>query len=94
VIAQLGIVGDCAVPFALHAIAVPLSVPDAVPCSFKSPAHVALNDPLAVVPVCSLGFHLKSVQVVAVGTMAADAQLPTSDPTAVELGEVPVVLLS
>ena len=93
---QAGIDGDCAVPFADHVITVPFSVPDAVPCSFKSPAHVALKDPFADVPDCSVGVHLKSAQVDAVGITAADAdpQLPNSDATPVELGAVTVDLLS
>ena len=42
--------GAVAFPCALHAIVVGFCMtPCAVPESFKSPAHVALNDPFAVV---------------------------------------------
>ena len=73
---------------------VPLSAPDAVPCSFKSPGHVALNDPVADVPVCSVALHLKSVHVVAVGIAAADVQVPIKEASPVELGAVVEVWLS
>ena len=53
----------------------PLSVPSAVPATFRSPAHVALNDPLAVVAVCSVTFHLKSVQVDGDGMTLAEAHV-------------------
>jgi hypothetical protein len=67
----------------------------AVPDTFKSPAHVALKDPLAELEVCSVGFHLKSVHVEGDGMTLAplDAQFPISASTAVELGPVMVVLL-
>ena len=75
---------------------VPLSAPDAVPCSFKLPGHVALNDPVAEVPDCSVALHLKSEHVVAPGIAFADAdvQLPIKAANPVALGAVVVVLLS
>ena len=64
---------------ALQVIVDPLSVPCAVPESFRSPGHVALNAPFALVPVCSVTFHLKSVHEPGVGMMLDD-QLPNSVP--------------
>ena len=93
-IAHDGIAADCADPLALHVTTVPVSLPDAVPCSFRSPAHVALNDPLADVPVCSVALHLKSVHVVAVGIAVVDVQVPINDASPVELGAVVEVWLS
>jgi hypothetical protein len=58
-------------------------VPCAVPETFKSPAQVALNEPFALVAVCSVAFHLKSEQVDGEGiTLDADAQLPINALTA------------
>jgi hypothetical protein len=54
-----------AVAAAFHATVDPDRVALAVPATFKSPAQVALNVPLAVLPVCCVAFHLKSVQVLA-----------------------------
>ena len=67
-----------------------LIVPCAVPVSFRSLAQVALNEPLAEVAVCSVGFHLKSVQVDGAGMMLADAdaQLPISAPLPAAVGAV------
>ena len=74
---------------------VPLSVPCAVPDTFRSPAHVALNDPLALVAVSSVGFHLKSEQVEAEGiTLDADAQVPINALTPAALGPVVVLVCS
>jgi len=81
---QLGIDGVVAVPAALHVTVVPMSEPIADPDTFKSPGQVALNEPLALVAVCSVGVHLKSVQLDAVGIMlasAVDCQLPIIDAT-------------
>jgi hypothetical protein len=84
-----------ALAFAAHEITVPLNVPVAVPDTFRPPAHVALNDPFADVAVCSDGVHLKSVHEDGAGmTLAlADAHVPISDDTLVEVG-VRVLLLS
>jgi hypothetical protein len=56
---------------------------------------VALKEPFAEFEVCSVGFHLKSVQVDGFGITLApvEAQLPISAATPVELGPVVVVLL-
>ena len=88
--------GELAFPDALQVIVEPLRVPCAVPETFKSPAHVALNDPFAEFDVCSVAFHLKSTQVEGAGTMLpdAEAQVPISAATLVALGLVRVVLFS
>jgi hypothetical protein len=87
--------GELAFALAAQLITDPLNVPVAVPDTFKSPAHDALNEPFAEFDVCSVGFHLKSLQAAGAGiTLAlADAQLPISAATPVELGPVVVVLL-
>ena len=49
--------GAVAFPVAVQAIAAALvKAPCAVPVSFRSPAHVAVNEPFAELPVCSLTF--------------------------------------
>ena len=48
----------------------PFNVPLAVPLIFKSPAQVALNVPLAVLPLCCVTFHLKSEHVLTEGGAA------------------------
>ena len=74
----------------------PFRVPWAVPTTFRSPAQVALNDPLAVVAVCSVGFHLKSAQLEGDGITLdeAEAQVPISAATPVALGLVVVLVCS
>ena len=68
-----------AVPSAIQFTADPVSVPRAVPASLTFPAHVALKVPLALAPVCSATFHLKSLQLAAEGRpAAAEVQVPTS----------------
>src|SRR6476646_6908922 len=96
VIAQLGSDGAVAFPAALHVMVEPLSVPSAVPASFKSPAHVALNEPFADVGVSSVAFHLKSAHDEADGITpaVADAHVPMRAATVVPLGPVTVVLFS
>jgi hypothetical protein len=82
--------GPVALPWALHVIAPEeVNAPWAVPVSRKSPAQVALNEPLAVVLVCSVAVHRMSVQVPGDGMRFDDVQVPSSapDPTA----EGPVV---
>jgi hypothetical protein len=86
--------GAVAFPAAVHAIVEPLSVPSAVPATFKSFAHVALNDPFAVVAVCSVTFHLKSVQDEGDGTTDADVQLPIKALTPEAEGPVSVLVCS
>jgi hypothetical protein len=49
-----------------------------VPETWRSPAHVALNDPLADVPVVSVAFHWKFVQELGEGMTLPDVQLPSS----------------
>src|SRR5688500_7083767 len=69
--------GAVALPSALQAIAAAdVNAPSAVPVNFRSPAHVAVNAPFADVPVCSLTFHLKSVQVLGVGIKVDEVQFP------------------
>ncbi len=72
--------GAVAFPLALHAIAAAdVNAPWAVPVSLRSPAHVAVNEPRADAPVCSVTFHLKSVQVLGVGISEDDVQLPSNE---------------
>ncbi len=72
--------GALALPVAVQSIELGVfSVPWAVPVNFKSPGQVALNEPFAAIEVCSVTFHLKSVQVLGVGTIVDDVQLPTSE---------------
>src|SRR3972149_8586598 len=74
-IPQLVRPGAVAVPCALQAIVpVPVSEPWAVPATFRSPAHDALNDPLAVAGGCSVTLHLKSVHEAAAGMMFDELQ--------------------
>ena len=80
VMLQLLIPGAFATPVALQSMVEPLSVPCAVPVSFRSLAQVALNEPRAEVAVCSLTFHLKSVQVLGVGIRLDEVQLPSRLP--------------
>jgi hypothetical protein len=67
------------------------NVPSAVPLTFRSPAHVAPNEPLALVAVWSVTFHLKSVQLLAVGMMFDEDQFPAS--ALMPLAEGPVRVL-
>ena len=53
--------------------------------------QVALNVPLAVLPVCCVTFQLKSVQALADGMRLDDVQLPSNPATPVADG--PVVLV-
>ena len=78
---------------ALHSMVEPLIVPWAVPVSLRSLAQVALNEPLAVLPTCSVMFHLKSAQELGVGMRLDEVQLPTSDPL-LPPGDVGVLLRS
>jgi hypothetical protein len=73
----------------------PLSVPWAVPTTFRLPAQVALKEPLADVAVCSVGFHLKSEQVDGDGIALddVDAQVPINALTLGALGLGLVVVL-
>jgi hypothetical protein len=72
--------GPVALPVAFQSMVLAVvSAPSAVPVNFKSPGQVALNDPLAATGVCSVTVHLKSVQVLGVGTIVDDVQLPTSE---------------
>src|SRR4029450_4212217 len=71
--------GALATPWAFQSIVEPVRLPWAVPVSFRSFAHVALNEPRADVAVCSVTFHLKSAQVLGVGIRLDDVQLPISD---------------
>ena len=76
---------------ALQSIVEPLSVPCAVPVSFRSLAQVALNEPRAEVAVCSVTFHLKSVQVLGVGIRLDEVQLPSRLPEPAAVGAVAVL---
>ena len=71
----------------------PLSVPCAVPDNFKSPVHDALKDPLAVVAVCSVTFHLKSAHAFGDGMRFDDDQLPSSALMPVADGPVTAALM-
>ena len=78
VMGHAGSPGTDAVAAAFHATVDPDKVPLAVPATFKPPAHVALNVPLAVLPVSCVTFHLKSVQALAVEARLDEVQLPTN----------------
>jgi hypothetical protein len=81
--------GPVAFPSAFHLIEVgEVSVPCAMPVNFRSPGQLALNDPFAVDAVCSVTFHLKSVQVLGVGMSVDDVQLPSSALLPAALGDV------
>lgn len=81
--------GPVALPFAFKLIAVgEVNVPSAAPVNFRSPAQLALNEPLAVVVVCSVTFHLKSVQVFGDGIRLDEVQLPSSELLPASLGPV------
>lgn len=54
-----------------------VKAPSAVPASFSSPAQVALNEPFALMAVCSETFHLKSVHVLGVGMSDDEVQVPS-----------------
>ena len=72
--------GAVALPVAFQSMVLAVvSAPSAVPLNFKSPGQVAVNDPLAATDVCSVTVHLKSEQVLGVGTIVDDVQLPTSE---------------
>ena len=88
VIAHDGTPGPVAFPDALHAIVDPLSDPSAVPVTSRLPAHVALNNPFAVVEVCSVTDHLKSVHEDGDGATLADAHDPISALTPGDEGPV------
>src|SRR5690349_1383329 len=72
-----------AVPLACQVIVVPLSVPLAVPATFRPPAHVAVNEPDADVGDCCVGDHTKFVQLDGDGTglVDADFHVPTNAST-------------
>jgi hypothetical protein len=81
--------GAVAFPLAVQEINVGFCMtPSAVPATFRSPAHVALNDPFALVAVCSVAFHLKSVHELGVGMIVDEVQLPMSALMPLAVGEV------
>ena len=87
--------GPVALPFALHLIATgDVSMPSAVPVNFRSPGQLALKAPFAAVDVCSVTSHLKSVQVLGVGTRVDDVQLPISELLPAAVGSVIELLRS
>jgi hypothetical protein len=95
VIAHNGTLGAWATPVALQLITVPLKVPCAVPATFRSPAQDALNEPFAVVAVCSVGLHWKPEQLDTEGiTLDADAHVPISALTPAAVGLVVVLVCS
>src|SRR6266542_2643162 len=71
-----------------------IRTPCAVPVYFRSPGHVALNDPFADVAVCSVTVHLKSVQVLGVGISCDEVQLPRSELLPATLGSLRELLCS
>src|SRR5687768_14597020 len=87
---QLTTPAALATPFADQLIVEPLIVPSAVPVSFRSLAQVALKEPRAELPVCSLTFHLKSAQVLGVGIRLDEVQLPSRLPEPAAVGPVAV----
>ena len=95
VIAHNGTAGACDTPVADQLITVPLSVPCAVPATFRSPAQLALNEPFALVAVCSVGDHLKSEQLATGGiALDADAHVPINALTPAAVGLVVVLVCS
>jgi len=68
--------------------------PCAVPLTLRSPAQLALNDPLALEGVCSDTFHLKSEQELGAGMILDDDQLPISELLPAAVGPVGVLLCS
>src|SRR5688500_8391761 len=88
VMSQLTTPAALATPLADQLIVEPWSVPSAVPVSFRSLAQVALNEPRAEAAVCSVTFHLKSVQVLGVGIRLDEVQLPSRLPEPAEVGAV------
>jgi hypothetical protein len=81
--------GPVAFPFALHSSEVGVvNAPWAAPVNLRSPGQLALKDPFAVVPVCSVTFHLKSVHVLGVGMSVDEVQLPSSELLPVAVGSV------
>ena len=91
-IGQDGRSGAVAVPVPDHVIVVPLSVPCAVPDTFNVPEHVALNDPLALLPVCSVTFQWKSVHDEGDGMMLLEDHAPISALTPEAVGPVSVLV--
>jgi hypothetical protein len=89
VIAQEVRPGPVAFPAALQLIEVGVDMtPCAVPVNFRSPGQLALKEPFAVDAVCSVTFHLKSVQVLGVGINVDDVQFPSSELLPDALGSV------
>lgn len=87
--------GAVAFPVAFHSRLVGLmSLPSAMPESFRLPAQVALKDPLAVVAVCSLTDHLKSPQALGDGMMFPEVHTPTNAVVPVAAGPVMLLLRS
>ena len=54
-------------------------LPSALPVNLRSPGQLALNVPFIEDAVCSLTFHLKSVQVLGVGMSVDEVQLPSNE---------------
>ena len=72
--------GALALPAAVHRIVVgDVRLPSALPVNLRSPGQLALNDPFIEEAVCSVTFHLKSVQVLGVGMSVEDVQFPRSE---------------
>jgi hypothetical protein len=81
--------GPVAFPSALQLSEVgEVNAPWAAPVNLRSPGQLAVNDPFAVVPVCSVTFHLKSVHVLGVGMSVDDVQLPSSELIPAAVGSV------
>jgi hypothetical protein len=68
--------------------------PWALPATFKSPAQVALKLPLALVDVCSVTDHLKSVHELGDGIRLFELHVPISEPLPAALGPVSELFLS
>jgi hypothetical protein len=89
-IAQDGSPGTDAVAWAVQVTVDPERVPVAVPLIFRSPVHVALNVPLALLPVCCVTVHVKSEQALDDGIGFEDVQVPSN--AAAPVGDGPVVV--
>jgi hypothetical protein len=71
-----------------------VNCPCAVPVSLRSPAHVALKDPLALTCVCSETVHLKSEHELGEGIRFAEDQVPSNELLPAAVGPVGVLSCS
>lgn len=83
--------GAVAFAWPLHSILpAVVNAPWAVPVTFRSLAQLALKNPRALVAVCSVTFHLKSVHELGAGIRFEEDQLPSSELLPAAVGPVGV----